>query len=93
MKGNTSDDGGIPHGRLLIEFAEAVLGGNDRELDRARDVLAGAVGAAGFVDAAGVVASFNAVVRVADATGIPLENFKSEQFTAVRAELGVDDWH
>ena len=86
-------DRDIPHGRLPIDFAEAVVVGTDVALDRARADLAGAVSAAGMVDAAGVVASFNAVVRVADAAGIPLEEFKIEQTTDARAELGVDDWH
>lgn len=93
VKGTTGGDGGVPHGRLLLDFAEAVVGGADADLDRARIKLIEAVGTEGFVDAAGVVASFNSVVRVADATGIPLEQFKLDQTTDVRAELGIDDWH
>ena len=93
LDGVTGDgDGGVPHGRRLIDFAEAVVGGTDAELDRARGALIAAVGEAGLVDAAGVVASFNAVVRIADATGIPVEDFKLEKTVEERAELGVDDW-
>jgi len=39
----------------------------------ARGALQEALGAVGLVDAAGVVGLFNAIDRVADATGIPLE--------------------
>ena len=81
-------------GRALLNFAEAVVTGDDSAaIEHARATLIGAVGRDAFVDAAGVVASFNAVVRIADATGIPLEDFKREQTTEVRAELGIDDWH
>ena len=93
LDGVTGDgDGGVPHGRLLLDFAEAVIGGAEGEIDRARDALVPAVGADGFVDAAGVVASFNAVVRIADATGIPVEDFKLERTVEERAALGIDDW-
>ena len=85
-------DGGVPHGRALLDFAEAVVGGTGEEIARARGALIRTVGRAGFVDAAGVVASFNAVVRIADATGIPVEEFKLERTVAERAALGIDDW-
>ena len=93
VKGMSGEDGGVRHGRALLDFAEAVVTDDDTALAHARAALIGAVGPDAFVDAAGVVASFNAVVRIADATGIPLEDFKREQTTEVRAELGIDDWH
>ena len=86
-------DSGVPHGRALLDFAEAVIGGTKGEIASARDALIPAVGVEGFVDAAGVVASFNAVVRIADATGIPVEEFKLERTVEERAALGIDDWH
>ena len=86
-------DGGVDHGRALLDFAEAVAGGAAGKMGQARDALIAAVGMAGFVDAAGVVASFNAVVRIADATGIPVEDFKLAQTVEERAALGIDDWH
>jgi hypothetical protein len=63
----------VPHGRLLIAFAEAVLGDDDGSLSRTRNALASTLGAAVLVDAAGVVGLFNAIDRIADAAGIPLE--------------------
>ncbi len=50
------------------------------------------MGAAALVDCAGVVAVFNAVVRIADATGIPLETYKEEISVELRRELGIDDY-
>ena len=48
------------------------------------------MGAAGLVDAAGVVGLFNAIDRVADATGIPLEPEKAAASADFRAALDLD---
>ena len=64
---------GVAHGAELVRFAEAVLGDDDAELDAAREALKAAVGPEGLVDAAGVVANFKRMVRIADGTGIPLD--------------------
>ena len=82
----------MPHGRLLIAFAEAALGEDGGRLVEARDALAEAMGAAAMVDSAAVVAIFESAVRIADATGIPLEEPKAAQTAAIRAELGIDDY-
>ena len=93
LDGVTGDgDGGVPHGRLLLDFAEAVIGGTEPEIAAARTALIATIGEEGFVDAAGVVASFNAVVRIADSTGIPVEDFKLERTVEERSALGIDDW-
>ena len=57
---------------------------------RARDALASALGSPGLVDAAGVVGLFNAIDRVADATGIPLEPEKAAASADFRAALDLD---
>jgi len=79
----------VPYGRLLVAFAEAVLGADDGALAQARAALA-ALGPAGLVDAAGVVGLFNAIDRVADATGIPLEPEKAAASADFRAALDLD---
>ncbi|PWT85864.1 MAG: hypothetical protein C5B56_13370, partial [Proteobacteria bacterium] len=71
-------DGNIAHGALLVSFADAVLDGDDRRLATVRSEIADRLGAAALVDAAAVVATFNAIDRVADATGIPIEPAKVE---------------
>jgi hypothetical protein len=85
-----ADDAGVPHGRLLVEFVEAALGDDEEALARARAALRAAIGSAGLADAAGVVGLFNAIDRVADATGIPLEVEKAEASADFRAALGLD---
>ena len=80
----------MAYGRLLVTFAEGVLGEDDGALTRARDVLAEALGPPGLVDAAGVVGLFNAIDRVADAAGIPLEPEKAAASVDFRTALDLD---
>jgi hypothetical protein len=92
VTGAAGGDGGVPHGDLLVAFAEAVLGEDDSALARARDALMTALGPSGLVDAAGVVGLFNAIDRVADATGIPLEPEKAAASADFRARLNLDQF-
>ena len=66
-----------------------MLGDNDAKLARAREALMTALGPLGLVDAAGVVGLFNAIDRVADATGIPLEPEKAAASSDFRAALDL----
>ena len=58
VKGESADDGGVPSGRLLVSFAEAVLGEEDAVLARARRVLVEMLGPEALVDASAVIAGF-----------------------------------
>jgi len=80
----------VPYGALLIAFAEAVLGEDDARLQQTRSALRQALGDAALVDAAAVVGFFNAIDRVADATGIPLDPERVPQTADLRATLGID---
>ena len=88
--GRGEDDGGIPHGQLLVRFAEAVLGDNEARLDAVRTELRSVLGDAALVDTAAVAALFNAIDRVADATGIPMEDQKIESTADFRETLGIN---
>jgi hypothetical protein len=90
VTGAVEGDGGVPKGDQLVAFAEAVLGDDDAALTLARDALAAALGSPGLADAAGVVGLFNAIDRVADATGIPLEPEKAAASADFRAALDLD---
>jgi hypothetical protein len=61
------------HGARLLAFTEAVMGDDDARLAREREALCAVLSPAEFVDACGVIAAFNVVDRIADATGIPLD--------------------
>jgi len=88
--GTAAAGGGVPHGAILVDFAEAVLGDNDERASRARLALSERLGDAALVDAAAVVAFFNAIDRVADATGIPLDPERIDLTADLRAQLGID---
>ena len=83
-------DGGIPNGARLIRFATAILGDDPGELAASRDDLVKAMGGAALTDTAAVAALFNAIDRVADSTGIPLEDVKAEATADFRADIGID---
>jgi hypothetical protein len=86
----TPGDGNIAHGALLIAFAEAVLGVDDESLAETQSRIRAAIGDAALVDAAAIVATFNAIDRVADATGIQIEKAKAQATADVRAALGIN---
>jgi alkylhydroperoxidase family enzyme len=87
--GTADADSGVEHGRLLIAFAEAVQGHDDEALRHSRDALRGVVSPAAFVDTCAVIAAFNVVDRIADATGIPLDPELSAISGDVREQLGL----
>ena len=84
--------GGIANGEELIRFANAVLGHDEVELAAARTAIAGTLGGAALADTVGVVSLFNAIVRVADSTGIPVEEQRAADSADFRAAIGVDDF-
>jgi hypothetical protein len=88
--GAVAGHSGIPQGGLLVEFAEAVLGSDDQHLARVRLKLTETLGTDALVDAAAVVANFNAIDRIADATGIPIDAERVQLTADLRAELGID---
>ena len=74
----------------MIEFAEAILGDDDDRLQVARRAIHDTLGADAVGDSAGVAGLFNAIDRIADSTGAPLEADKAEMTAALREEIGID---
>ena len=75
--GKGSGDSGLPRGELLNEFVEAVCANDAARTATVRQKIITGMGEAAMVDAAAVIAAFNCYPRVADATGIPLEEAKA----------------
>jgi alkylhydroperoxidase family enzyme len=82
-------ESGVLDGRLLLDFAEAAVVEADN-LTAKRDAVTAKLGEADMIDAAGIIAIFQAAVRIADATGIPLEDAKAEISAEFRKTLGLD---
>ena len=83
---------GIPHAEILVEFAEAAVGADGPRLEAARNAVIEAMGGAALCDTAAVAALFNAIDRVADSTGIPLEEEKAELTAGMRDQLGINQF-
>ena len=90
MNAEAAEQSGVPHGAELIRFVEAVLGTDPHELDLARCAVQSSLGKTAFTDICATVASFNAVVKIADGVGITLEADKAERTEQLRAEVGID---
>jgi len=83
-------DGNVPYGALLVAFAEAVLGDDDARLSAIRAEIRAKLGDAALIDAAAIAATFNAIDRIADSTGIPIEDAKAAATADFRAALGIN---
>jgi hypothetical protein len=73
-----------------VSFADAVLGADDKRLAEIQAEIRRKLGDAALCDAAGIAATFNAIDRVADATGIPIEDVKADSTADFRAALGIN---
>ena len=82
----------VPHGEILMALVQAVHDGGAEAMAVARRAVRVAVGDAAFVDTCATIASFSAVVKIADGAGIPLEDYKEETTRDLRAELSIDDF-
>ena len=89
IEGHLRGDGGVTHGAQLIAFTDAVMSGDPQRSDRERAALRRQISAAAFVDVCAVIGFFNVVDRVADATGIPLDEPLLLMSADVRAELDL----
>lgn len=83
---------GIAFGAELMQFAEALVLGDDAALRAARAALLERAGAEALVDAAGVAANFQRMVRIADATGIPVDSLDSDLSREIRETLNLDSF-
>ncbi|MFT7652834.1 MAG: hypothetical protein ACI9ON_001558 [Limisphaerales bacterium] len=79
---------GIEFGDLLMSFAEAVAS-RAPDLADCREALLNAAGSDVLVDAAGVAANFQRMVRIADSIGIPVDDMTTELGQSVRDELDL----
>ena len=91
-EGTKAADSGVTHGDELVAFAEAAVAGDTAALTTARDALRTAAGSKAVVDAAGVVANFERMVRIADGTGIPLDTAVAALSDDFREDIGLGDF-
>ena len=88
---NPNTDSGVPYGSLLTAFAEAAVHRTDA-LSGLRERIAADLGVQELVDAAGIVANFQRMVRIADGCGIPLDEFTKDATDDCREDLGLHEY-
>ncbi len=81
---------GLPKGDILNAFVEAIIERDLSKISVARSAIISSMGIKALVDSAATVAAFNAYPRMADATGIPLEDNKKEMTSEMRKEFGME---
>ena len=80
---------GIEYGTELMSFAESLAQRDEPGLARSRTALRQAAGDKVLVDAAGVAANFQRMVRIADSIGIPFDNMQSDFANSIQTELNL----
>ena len=85
----TATAGDVAHAKELMKFAEAFARRDEQALTGARGNLLREAGPEVLVDAAGVAANFQRMVRIADSTGIPLDERNVALSAGVRKELDL----
>lgn len=85
----------IPEAQLLIELADAFMSREEDTLREIRERAVRIMGDRGVIEAIGVAANFQRMVRIASATGIPIDEPDSAFGQGVRAALALSDtdWH
>jgi len=81
--------GDVDHAAALMKFAEAVASRDEATLASARSELLEQAGAEVLVDAAAVAGNFQRMVRIADSTGIPLDEMSAAMSHGVVNELDL----
>ena len=80
---------GIEYGAELMSFAESLAQRDEPGLARSRTALRQAAGDKVLVDAAGVAANVQRMVRIADSIGIPFDNMQSDFANSIQTELNL----
>lgn len=88
-QGTTTVRSGVAHEEILVALTEAMVSDEEEALAIARTHVRDELGPEALVDAAGVASNFERMVRIADATGIPLDSFLNEMTVDMRAELNL----
>jgi hypothetical protein len=83
-------DIGVPHGDLLLAFAEAIIGTDRAALDAARAALVDALGPEAISGASAIAGNFTKNDRVANGLGIPVDPPVLEGTEELREQLGLN---
>ncbi len=83
-------DVGVPDEDILLQVAEAVYHGDETQLAKVRQLAGEKLGPLKLVDAIAVASAFNGITRVANATGLPLDDHTEQMTVEMRQLTGID---
>ncbi len=83
---------GVRHEDILLRIAEAVCNGEERELALVREEGLAILGSQALVDAIAVASGFNGITKVANATGLPLDETTENSTVLLRRQTKIDDY-
>ncbi len=83
-------ESGILHGEFLVELVDAVHGKDTDRLSQLRERGLELIGPGSMIDAIAVLSSFNAITRIADAIGIPLDDQMADGSVQLREAVGIN---
>jgi len=89
VNGEKVREDGVAFAAELVAFTEAVMGDDEAALKQTRAALRAVLSAAAYVDTCAVIGAFNVVDRIADSTGIPLDEGLVAMSQEVRADLDL----
>ena len=83
---------GVEHGDLLRALTEATIEMRLGDLTEVRKEAVEKMGTTATVDALAVASGFNGITRVADATGIPIDDYENDVGRQIREATGINDF-
>ncbi len=89
---DTSLSPGVPQGDCLAELTETTINGDWLHMAQIRGRAEATMGPQQVVDALTVAAAFNGITRVADATGIPLDDNTAAVTQDMRLQTGIENF-
>lgn len=84
-----ADGSGVAHAAPLLAWCDATIAGDPGAIASARARVVEQMGDAAAVDAAAVMANFERMTRIADATGIPLDPPVNAMSSELQRSLGL----
>ena len=88
-----SDETGLDHGNLLMDFTDELIARNGKALVQIRNELTDKLGKRAIVEASVTVATFSMLDRIANAIGIPLEKNMVDMSEDFRGQLGINSYY
>jgi len=85
-------DAGVKNGDFLMELAAAVYAQDAEVLADIRTRGVKLLGERGLAEAMGIASGFNGITKVANGTGLPLDQTTAEVTGEMRTQTGIEDY-